>query len=515
MTAGTGSVPITKDRALETVRKDLFIAGQWRAASGGARIAVKDPATGLVLAEVADATPADAVDALAAAHAAHPGWATAAPRERAELLRRAFELVIEHGEELALLMTLEMGKPLPQARAELTYGAEYLRYYAEEAIRIGGRHSTTADGAGSSLVTRHPVGPCLLITPWNFPLAMATRKIAPALAAGCTVVLKPSELTPLTSLALAGLIEQAGVPSGVLNIVTTSAAGAAMEPLLRDPRLRKISFTGSTSVGVHLLEQAAGRVLRTSMELGGNAPFLVFDDAELDHAVEAVMEAKFRNAGQACTAANRVLVHAPIAEEFSRRLAARTAALTVGRGIDPGIDVGPLIDERAVAKAQRLVDDAVRCGARVLTGGTPIDGAGCFFAPTVLDRVPAEAAISREEVFAPVLPIRTFEDEEDAIRLANDTDFGLVAYVCGGDSARSARVAERLEVGMVGIDVGVVSDVSAPFGGWKLSGLGREGGPEGLQDYLQTKYTLTHVGKRDHAAVRPAIGAIGRKAGSS
>nr|WP_216848736.1 MULTISPECIES: NAD-dependent succinate-semialdehyde dehydrogenase [unclassified Rathayibacter] len=476
---------------LARVPAQLFIGGAWVDGSAGGTIDVEDPATGEVIRTIADATPEDGVRALDAAVAAGPDWAATAPRKRAEILRRAFDLLQERKDDFALLMTLEMGKPFAEALGEVAYGGEFLRWFSEEAVRISGRYGVNPEGTGRMIVSQHPVGPCYLITPWNFPLAMATRKIAPALAAGCTVVVKPAELTPLTTLAFAALLAEAGVPDGVVNVVTTSSAGAVSEPILSDPRLSKLSFTGSTPVGRTLLQQAAEGVLRTSMELGGNAPFVVFEDADLDRAVEGAMLAKFRNIGQACTAANRFFVHESVAEEFAARVTERVRALTVGRGTEPGVGIGPLIDDRATAKAESLVRDAVDRGAQIRTGGHPIEGAGHFYEPTVITGVAPGSEILRTEIFGPVLAIVPFRDEDEAVRLANDTEFGLVSYVFTRDLARGQRMIERLATGMMGLNVGVVSNAAAPFGGVKQSGLGREGGLEGIHEYLSTKYTLT------------------------
>jgi succinate-semialdehyde dehydrogenase/glutarate-semialdehyde dehydrogenase len=387
-----------------------------------------------------------------------------------------------------------MGKPLAEARGEVSYGGEFLRWFSEEAVRISGRYGTNPEGTGRMIVSHRPVGPSFLITPWNFPLAMATRKIAPALAAGCTVVIKPAELTPLTTLALVRLLEEVGLPAGVVNVITTTSSGAVSAPIIADRRLRKLSFTGSTPVGVTLLGQAAGGVLRTSMELGGNAPFLVFEDADLDLAVDGAMLAKFRNIGQACTAANRFLVHESVAGEFSRRLTERVTALRVGRGTDTGVSIGPLIDERATAKAAELIADAVDRGATVVTGGARIDGDGHFFAPTIVTGVQPGSSILVEEIFGPVLAIVTFSDEAEAIHLANATDYGLVSYAFTRDLARGQRLIDQLETGMMGLNTGLVSNAAAPFGGVKQSGLGREGGVEGIHEYLETKYTLIPAG---------------------
>ncbi len=485
MTAAAESALLTQ------VPTALAIGGDWRPSSSGATFAVKDPATGRTLAEIADATVEDGAAALDAAVAAKDSWAATAPRTRGEILRRAFDLLQERRDEFALLMTLEMGKPLAEANGEVTYGGEFLRWFSEEAVRIQGRYAVSPEGTGRMIVTQAPVGPCYLITPWNFPLAMATRKIAPALAAGCTVVIKPAALTPLTTLYFAKLLEDAGVPAGVVNVITTTRSVAVSAGILADPRLRKLSFTGSTAVGQRLIEQSAQNVLRTSMELGGNAPFVVFDDADLDRAVEGALLAKFRNIGQACTAANRFIVHESVADEFARRVTDRVKAMTVGRGTEQGVAIGPLIDEDAVAKAEELVADALDRGASVLTGGSARPGEGTFYEPTVIAGVRPGSEILRQEIFGPVLAIATFSDEDDAVRLANDTEYGLVSYVFTQDLARGQRMIERLETGMMGLNVGVVSNAAAPFGGVKQSGLGREGGFEGIHEYLNTKYTLT------------------------
>jgi succinate-semialdehyde dehydrogenase/glutarate-semialdehyde dehydrogenase len=482
--------------ALDRVPTKLYIGGQWRAASGGGTLAVEDPSTGKPLTEVADATPEDALDALAAAADAQAAWAATAPRERGEILRRAYELLLEHVDELALVMTLEMGKALGESRAEILYAAEFLRWFSEEAVRIHGRYMTNTTGAGRILTMRQPVGPCVFVTPWNFPTAMGTRKIAPAIAAGCTMVVKPAQQTPLSMLALAGVLEQAGLPGGVLNVITAHRSGAVIEPLLRDPRTRKLSFTGSTEVGRMLIAQSAEQVLRVSMELGGNAPFLVFEDADLDAAVEGALIAKLRNVGEACTAANRFHVHESIASEFAARMARRMRELKVGRGTEPGVDIGPLIDERQREIVAELVDDAVGRGAEPLTGGERLSGPaypGYFFAPTVLADVPAGARILSEEVFGPVAPVSTFSTEEQALSAANATEYGLVAYLYTRDLARAFRVVEGIEAGMVGVNQGIVSNPAAPFGGVKQSGFGREGGFEGIDEYLETKYVALAV----------------------
>ncbi|MEV8241382.1 NAD-dependent succinate-semialdehyde dehydrogenase [Microbacterium testaceum] len=476
---------------LASVPTGLLIDGEWRAAEGGKTVAVYDPATGDVLIEIADASVDDGVKAMDAAADAFPSWAATPDRERAEILRRAFDLLQERKEDIALLMTLEMGKPLAEARGEVVYGGEFLRWFSEVTAHTQGRYGANPEGTGRMIVTQHPVGPCYLITPWNFPLAMATRKIAPALAAGCTVVIKPATLTPLTTLFFARILQDAGVPAGVVNVVTTTNTGPVSERIISDPRLRKLSFTGSTPVGVKLLQQAAPGVLRTSMELGGNAPFVVFEDADLDKAVDGAMLAKFRNIGQACTAANRFIVQRSVVEEFTARVTERVQGMKIGRGTEDGVQIGPLIDDRAVDKAKTLVGDAVERGATVTTGGSPIDGPGTFFEPTVVSDVQPGSDILREEIFGPVLAIVPFDDEDDAVRLANDTEYGLVSYVFTESLARGQRMIDKLETGMMGLNVGVVSNAAAPFGGWKQSGLGREGGDEGIHEYLQTKYTLT------------------------
>jgi len=476
---------------LADVPEGLFIGGEWRAAEAGATLTVSDPATGATIKTIASASVADGKAAMDAAADTFPSWAATPVRERAEILRRAFDLLQERKEDFALLMTIEMGKPLAEARGEVAYGGEFLRWFSEEAAHVQGRYGANPEGTGRMIVTQHPVGPAFLITPWNFPLAMATRKIAPALAAGCTVVIKPAALTPLTTLAFVQLLEDAGLPAGVVNVVTTASSGPMSEAIIRDPRLRKLSFTGSTPVGVALLKQAADGVLRTSMELGGNAPFVVFEDADLDKAVEGAIAAKFRNIGQACTAANRFIVHRSVADEFARRVTERVNGFRIGRGTEDGVTIGPLIDDRAVAKASQLVEDAVSRGATLRTGGKAIEGEGSFYEPTVLTEVPQGSEILREEIFGPVLAIVPFDTEDEAVALANSTEYGLVSYVFTESIARGQRMIERLETGMMGLNVGVVSNAAAPFGGWKQSGLGREGGAEGIHEYLQTKYTLT------------------------
>ncbi|WP_435746945.1 NAD-dependent succinate-semialdehyde dehydrogenase [Nocardioides sp. SYSU DS0663] len=483
----------TDEALLAGVPTGLHVDGAWRDAEGGRRFEVTDPATGDGLASVADASPADGLAALAAAERAQEEWARTPARARGEILRRGFEAVTARSEEFARLITMEMGKPLAESRAEVAYGAEFLRWFSEEAPRVAGRYATAPDGANRLMVQKRPVGPCLLITPWNFPIAMATRKVAPAVAAGCTVVLKPADLTPLTSLLLTQVLVDAGLPPGVLNVVTTTDPAALSGPLLSDHRLRKLSFTGSTPVGRRLMAAAAERVLKVSMELGGNAPFLVCEDADVDAAVEGAVVAKMRNGGEACVAANRILVHRSVAEEFTEKLTARLSGFVTGPGSEPATTLGPLIDERSRRKVAGLVDDAVSAGARVLTGGRVPEGPGYFYPPTVLTDVRADMAIVQQEIFGPVAPVLVFDDEHEAVRSANSSEFGLVSFVFTRDLDRALRLSERLESGMVGINTGVVSNPAAPFGGVKASGLGREGGVEGIEEYLETVY----VGIRD------------------
>ncbi len=479
---------LTQKALIDEVPTGLLIGGRWREGSGGERFDVSDPATGARLTTCADATPEDGLAALAAAHDAQASWAKVAPRDRSEILRSAFEVLTSRADDFALLMTLEMGKTVAEARGEVTYGAEFFRWFAEEAVRVHGRYSVAPNGATRLLTMKQPVGPTLMITPWNFPLAMGTRKIGPAIAAGCTMVVKPAHETPLTMLLLAQVLQECGLPDGVLNVVTTTHSGAVCEPLIRDPRLRKLTFTGSTTVGKVLVEQSAEQLLRLSMELGGNAPFLVFEDADVDAAVDGAMLAKMRNIGEACTAANRFYVHESLAKEFSRRLAARMGALVVGKGTKKGVDVGPLITEKQRSSVHALVEDAVGRGARVLTGGGPVPGKGFFYQPTVLADVPADSRCLAEEIFGPVAPVATFTDEADAVAKANSSEYGLVGYVYTNDQRRVLRVAEALEFGMIGINTGIVSNPAAPFGGVKQSGFGREGGFEGIDEYLETKY---------------------------
>jgi succinate-semialdehyde dehydrogenase/glutarate-semialdehyde dehydrogenase len=481
---------LTESELLAKVPTQLYIAGKWVSGNGKGSIAVEDPATGKTLVEIANANAADGLAALTAADEASAAWAKVSPRERGEILRRAFELVKYRSEEFATLISLEMGKPIAEARGEVTYGNEFLRWFSEEAVRISGRYGSSPEGTGRMLVTQRPVGPAFAITPWNFPLAMATRKIGPALAAGCTMVIKPAELTPLTTLLLTSVFEEAGLPAGVLNVITTNTSADTSSPIIADSRLRKITFTGSTAVGVRLLEQSAKQVLRTSMELGGNAPFLVFEDADLDAAVEGAMLAKLRNIGQACTAANRFIVHESLADEFATKIAQRMEAMPLGRGVDPETKIGPVINEKARANLKRLVDTTVSEGGNIVTGGTYGAGDGYFFAPTVLANVKPGSTILSEEIFGPVAPIVRFKDEDEAIRLANDTEYGLVSYAYTQDLKRGIRLIERLDTGMTGLNTGLVSNAAAPFGGVKQSGLGREGGLEGIHEYLETKYVM-------------------------
>jgi succinate-semialdehyde dehydrogenase/glutarate-semialdehyde dehydrogenase len=484
--------PSQEQQVVDQVPKQLYIGGEWRDGAEGT-LAVEDPATGEALCEVADASVDDAKAALDAAVGAGPDWAQHPPRERGEILRRAFEAIIARTDELALLMTLEMGKPVAESKAEIAYGAEFLRWFSEQAVRIDGRYAVAPNGQGRLLTMKQPVGPCLLITPWNFPLAMGTRKIGPAIAAGCTMVVKPAQQTPLSMLMLAKILEEAGLPGGVLNLVTASSSSRTMAPLIEDPRLRKLSFTGSTEVGQKLMEQASHNLLRLSMELGGNAPFIVFEDADINAAVEGALIAKMRNIGEACTAANRFHVAEGVAGEFASRIADRLGSMRVGRGTEDGVQVGPLIDQAQREKVTELVDDAVGRGARALVGGHARDGAGYFYDPTVLAEVPDDARVLREEIFGPVAPVKGFASEEEALAAANDTEYGLVAYVFTRDLKRALRVVEGLETGMVGLNQGMVSNAAAPFGGIKQSGFGREGGPEGIEEYLETKYVAVNL----------------------
>jgi succinate-semialdehyde dehydrogenase / glutarate-semialdehyde dehydrogenase len=475
------------------VKPQLYIGGEWRDGGDGGTIEVEDPATGETLTEVADATVDDAKAALGAAHEAFLTWRDHPPRERGDILRRAYDVITERAEDLALLMTLEMGKPVAESKAEIAYAANFFRWYSEEAVRINGRFTVNETGKGRVLTLQQPVGPCVFITPWNFPLAMGTRKIGPAIAAGCTMVVKPAKQTPLSMIMLAQILEEVGLPGGVLNVITAQRSGATMEPLIKDPRTRKLSFTGSTEVGRKLIEQSADQILRVSMELGGNAPFLIFDDADVDAAVEGALIAKMRNGGEACTSANRFHVADGVAGEFAEKLAARMGEMKVGRGTDPDVKVGPLIDDTQRGKVAELVDDARGRGAKVLVGGSRIDGAGYFYEPTVLADVPPDARLLGEEIFGPVAPVKAFGSDDEAIAAANDTEYGLVAYVYTQDINRALKVIERLDTGMIGLNQGMVSNAGAPFGGVKQSGFGREGGPEGIREYLETKYVALNV----------------------
>jgi len=479
---------IDRDALLKAIPINLWLGGKQVPASSGNRFAVHNPATGAVLTHVADATVADGARALDDAVAAQPGWAATSSRERSELLRHSWELVMDRRDEFALAMTLEMGKPLAEAQGEVNYGGEFLRWFSEEAVRINGRYTPSPSGNGRILVTKAPVGPTLAITPWNFPLAMGTRKIGPALAAGCTMIVKPAAETPLTMLLLGQVFSDAGLPPGVLSILPTTDAAALTGPMIADPRMRKLTFTGSTDVGRKLLAQSADRVLRTSMELGGNAPFVVFDDADLDAAIDGAMAAKMRNMGEACTAANRIHVDNSVRAEFTEKLTARMAALTVGAGDQAGTQVGPLITAKQRASVDELVRDALDKGASANTGGMPIAGDGFFYQPTVLSGVSTDARLLREEIFGPVAAIIGFDGEQEGIDAANDTEYGLAAYIYTKGLDRALRVSDAIEAGMVGINRGVLSDVAAPFGGVKQSGIGREAGSEGIEEYLETKY---------------------------
>ena len=478
---------------IEGVKKQLYIGGEWRDAAGGDTLAVEDPSTGEDLCQVADAQPEDSLAALDAAAEAQKGWAKHPPRERGEILRRAFEKITERMEELAVLMTLEMGKPLADSKAEITYAAEFFRWYSEQAVRIGGSYAISPDGAQRIITMKQPVGPCLMITPWNFPMAMGTRKIGPAVAAGCTMVMKPAKQTPLTMLALAEILEESGLPAGVLNVVVGSSSSDVIAPIISDPRLRKLTFTGSTPVGRQLMEQASQNLLKVSMELGGNAPFLVFDDADVDTAINGALVAKMRNVGEACTAANRFHVADSMADQFAEKLAEKMSAMKVARGTEEGTQVGPLIDDDQRGKVAELVEDAIGKGAKAVVGAQKLEGNGYFYQPTVLNDVPKEADLRYEEIFGPVAPVFSFDSEEEAIAAANDTEYGLVAYVYTRDFNRAVRVIERLQTGMVGLNQGMVSNAAAPFGGIKQSGFGREGGLEGIEEYLETKYVAVNL----------------------
>ncbi|KAA0108249.1 NAD-dependent succinate-semialdehyde dehydrogenase [Mycolicibacterium sp. P9-22] len=478
----------TTTSIVDTVPTGLWLGGEQVDAAAGATFEVHDPATEQVLVAVADAEPEDGARALDLAHAAQPGWAATSPRARADILRRAFELLQQRSEEFAQLITLEMGKPLAESRGEVAYGAEFLRWFSEEAVRLDGRYATAPSGNGRIVVSKAPVGPVLAITPWNFPLAMGTRKIGPALAAGCTIIVKPAEETPLTMLLLGQVFAEVGVPIGVLSILPTSRAAALTAPLIGDPRLRKLTFTGSTRVGKILVRDSAKQLLRTSMELGGNAPFVVFEDADIDAAVDGAIAAKMRNGGQACTAANRIHVQRTVIDEFTEKFTARIAAMSARAGDVPGADIGPLVNADQRNTVTELVEDAVSRGARVRTGGSALDGPGFFYAPTVLDQIPDDARLLKEEIFGPVAAIAGFDTEQDGIDAANDTEYGLAAYFYTRDLDRVMRVSAALQSGMVGVNRGIISDAAAPFGGVKQSGFGREGGAEGIDEYLDTKY---------------------------
>jgi succinate-semialdehyde dehydrogenase/glutarate-semialdehyde dehydrogenase len=487
------SIATREQEVVDKVEKRLYIGGEWRDASGGGTLAVEDPATGEPLCEVADGTEEDAKAALDAAVETQKEWRDSSPNDRSQILWNAFEALNERKDELAVLMTLEMGKPVAESEAEIVYAAEFFRWFSGEALRTRGDYRAAGNAASRVLVMRQPVGPSLLITPWNFPMAMGTRKMGPAIAAGCTTVMKPAQQTPLSMLALGQILEECGLPGGVFNIITTSSSGKTTAPLMADARLRKLSFTGSTEVGRKLIEASAENVLKVSMELGGNAPFLVFEDADLDAAVEGALLAKMRNIGEACTAANRFHVADAVADEFAERLAKAMGELTIGRGTEEDVKVGPLIDQPAREKVEELVEDAREKGAKVLVGGQAHDGAGYFYEPTVLGDVAPDARVLKEEIFGPVAPVAGFDSEEDAIAAANDTEYGLVAYVFTNDFKRAIRVIEGLDTGMVGLNQGMVSNAGAPFGGVKHSGIGREGGFEGIEEFLEVKYVAVNV----------------------
>ncbi|MBM6589296.1 NAD-dependent succinate-semialdehyde dehydrogenase [Brevibacterium sp. RIT 803] len=473
---------------IDKLNTGLFINGQWREAEGGKTIEVANPATGDLITTVADGSAADAEEAIKVAGDTQESWAATPPRERAEILRRAFELLIDRADDIAAVMTAEMGKPFAESKGEVTYGAEFFRWFSEEAVRVGGQYTQSTDGKTRVMVSREPVGPCILITPWNFPLAMGTRKIGPAIAAGCTMVFKPAKLTPLTSLMLVDVLIEAGLPAGVLNVVTSESARRVVTPWMESGIARKVTFTGSTEVGVGLLKQAADNVMKTSMELGGNAPFVVCEDADIDKAVTGAVQAKMRNGGEACTSANRLFVHSSVAEEFSTKLTERIGSMKVGNGLDEGTEVGPLVDQDSLDKVAGLVDDAVSKGAKVLTGGSKIEGKGFFYSPTVMTEVPMDSEIRTTEIFGPVAPIVTFDTDEEGIALANETEFGLAGYLFSENVERALNLADKMQVGMVGLNTGLVSNPAAPFGGVKKSGLGREGGSVGIEEFLEVKY---------------------------
>jgi succinate-semialdehyde dehydrogenase/glutarate-semialdehyde dehydrogenase len=487
------SIATKEQEVVDKIPHQLYIGGEWRDADGRETLAVQDPATEETLTEVADATPEDATAALDAAVDAQKEWAATAPNERGEILWKAFEKLNERADELALLMTLEMGKPVAESKSEIVYAAEFFRWFSGEALRIDGYYKEAGNGAGRVLVLKQPVGPSLMITPWNFPMAMGTRKVGPAIAAGCTVVMKPAQQTPLSMLALGQILEECGLPGGVFNIVTTSSSSDVTKPVIADGRLRKLSFTGSTEVGRTLIAASADNVLKVSMELGGNAPFLIFPDADIDDAVEGAMIAKMRNIGEACTSANRFHVADSVADEFAEKLGQKMGALKVGRGTEEDVKVGPLIDDSSREKVHELVGDATEKGADAIVGGEIPDGTGYFYPPTVLSGVTDDARVLKEEIFGPVAPVTSFSDEEEAIAKANDTEYGLVAYVYTSDLKRALRVVEGLETGMVGLNQGMVSNAGAPFGGVKQSGIGREGGNEGIEEFLETKYVAVNL----------------------
>jgi succinate-semialdehyde dehydrogenase / glutarate-semialdehyde dehydrogenase len=476
---------------IDKLNTGLFINGQWRDAEGGKTVDVFNPATGKVLTSIADGSGADAEEAIKVAGETQESWAATPPRERGEILRRAYDVLISRTDEIAAVMTAEMGKPLSESKGEVAYGAEFFRWFAEEAVRIEGDFTVSADGKSRIIVSREPVGPSILITPWNFPLAMGTRKIGPAIAAGCTMVFKPAQLTPLTSFMLVDALVEAGLPAGVLNVVTSSSARRVVTPWMESGIARKITFTGSTEVGKGLLEQAAQHVMKTSMELGGNAPFVVCEDADLDKAVDGAMKAKMRNIGEACTAANRFFVHRSVADEFSKRLAERMGAMKIGNGLEDGVEVGPLVEEKALNKVAELVDEAVQKGAKVVTGGERIEGEGYFYRPTVLTDVPEDSEIRREEIFGPVAPITVFDTDEEAVALANETEYGLAGYLFSENLGRALKLTEQIQCGMIGLNTGLISNAGAPFGGVKQSGLGREGGRVGIEEFLEIKYVAT------------------------
>ena len=482
-----------EQKVIDDAPNQLLIGGDWRDASGGATLEIEDPSTGETICEVADGTPEDAKAAMDAACSAQADWAATPPNERSEILHDAFKAISDQADDLALLMTLEMGKSVTESKGELTYAAEFFRWFSGEALRIDGYFKNAGNGASRVLVMRQPIGPCFFITPWNFPNAMGTRKIGPALAAGCTMVVKPAQQTPLSMLALAKLLRECGLPDGVLNVITSKSSSDVSKPIISDSRLRKLSFTGSTEVGRGLIEQSAENILKVSMELGGNAPFLVFDDADIDDAVEGAMIAKMRHLGEACTSANRFHVHESLAEEFAEKLGKKMGAMKVGRGSEDGVEVGPLIDADQRDKVAELVDDAVSKGATCVTGGSAREGEGYFFEPTVLSGVTDDARVLSEEIFGPVAPIATFGSDEEAIEAANKTEYGLVSYVYTSDLKRALRVCEALETGMIGLNQGMVSNAGAPFGGVKASGVGREGGNEGILEYLETKYVAVNL----------------------